>query len=261
MNMFFDVSNIDPVAIEFGFLQIKWYGLAYVVGLLGAFSLSKYLAKKYKSEVSPKQIDDFFVWAVLGVVIGGRLGYTLFYQPSYYLSNPLEILYIMNGGMSFHGGGLGVLVAFILYCKKHKISLLAFMDIFSVSTPIGLFLGRIANFINGELWGRETDGSWGFYFAGTDIPRHPSQLYEAFGEGLLLLFILMLMVTRYDALKTKGLVAGTFIMLYGVARIFVEFFREPDVFIGYLSHQTTLGQWLSVPLVIFGTALIRKSLR
>ncbi|MGB1361314.1 MAG: prolipoprotein diacylglyceryl transferase [Alphaproteobacteria bacterium] len=260
--MIWNFVNINPVALDLWGLKVHWYGIAYVVGLMGVFKLTPYLAKKYNNIVSPKILDDFFTWAVLGIILGGRLGYVLFYQPSYYLLNPIEVLYIMNGGMSFHGGILGVAIAMYVYAKRNKVDLFAFSDAFAVSVPIGLFFGRIANFVNAELWGRPTDGSWGVIFPNAgDMPRHPSQLYEAGLEGLLLLIVLLLMVIRYDGFKFKGLITGTFMMLYGISRIIVEGFREPDAFIGYLAHGTTWGQWLSVPMVILGANMLRLSIR
>jgi phosphatidylglycerol:prolipoprotein diacylglycerol transferase len=258
--MIIDVSNINPVAFSIGFVKIHWYGLAYAVGILLGFKFSMMMAKKFNKSITAKQIDDFFIWVIFGIIFGGRFFYVLFYQPKYYFSNPIEILYIMNGGMSFHGGLIGVGIAMYLYCRKHKINLLSFMDTIAVSAPIGLFLGRIANFVNGELWGVPTDGSWGFIFA-DGILRHPSQLYEAFLEGLILFLILNIMAVYYNAFKYKGLLVGTFTMMYGIFRIFIEGFREPDSFIGYLSHSTTMGQWLSVPMLILGASLIRTSVR
>ena len=256
------VGIIDPVAIDLGIVQVRWYALAYITGLLSTWKISVYLAKSQNLGFSEKFLDDFLTWAILGVILGGRLGYVLFYKPEFYLSNPLEILAISKGGMSFHGGFIGVGVAAYIYCKKHAVALLRFSDLFIVSIPIGLFCGRIANFVNGELWGRVTDGTWGvvFPYAGLQ-PRHPSQLYEAFFEGIVLFVLLYILATRFNSFKVKGLNTGVFIMGYGLSRIFVEGFREPDPFIGMLVHGTTFGQWLSVPMVIIGASLIRHGVR
>ena len=255
--------TIDPVAIQLGPLAIHWYGLAYVIGILGWWKYSLWLTKKFPL-IDRKTIDDYLGWAVVGVVIGGRLGYVLFYNPQKYMLNPLEIFEVWKGGMAFHGGLLGVVISTAIYTYRRKLFFLNFSDLACCGVPIGLFFGRIANFINGELYGRTTDTSWGMIFPnGGPFPRHPSQLYEAFLEGILLFIIL-----AYGALGTRwphrrGLLTGIFLCGYGLARILVEFFREPDAFLGFFVNYFTMGQILSLPLLGFGLylgarALLRK---
>jgi phosphatidylglycerol---prolipoprotein diacylglyceryl transferase len=249
--------NIDPIAIHLGPIAIRWYALAYIAGLIGGWQYCLQLAKRPPGIVTPKHIDDFVVWATVGVVLGGRLGFVLFYQPSHYFSNPLDILQVWKGGMSFHGGLLGVIIAMYLFGRKQGTGFFALADIVAAATPIGLFFGRLANFVNGELWGRVTDVPWGVVFprAGA-LPRHPSQLYEASLEGLLLFTILAVLVFGFKALERTRMVSGTFLIGYGLARIIVENFREPDSYIGFLSFGTTWGQWLSLPMVLYGVYLI-----
>ena len=261
-SLIWHVGSIDPVAIDLGIVQVRWYALAYIAGLLSSLKLSIYLAKSQNLNFSEEFLDNFFTWAVLGVLLGGRLGYVMFYKPEFYLSNPMEILMVNKGGMSFHGAFIGVTLACYVYSKKHAMDMLRFSDLFVVTIPIGIFFGRMANFVNGELWGRVTDGTWGVVFPyGGDQPRHPSQLYEAFFEGIVLFVFLYILATRFNGFKVKGLNTGVFIMGYGLSRIFVEGFREPDAFIGMLVHSTTFGQWLSLPMVIIGASLIRHGVR
>jgi len=256
--------DIDPVAIRLGPVVIRWYALAYIAGLTGGARYLRWLAEKSKAKVTALQISDFLIWATVGVVLGGRLGYILFYKPGYYLANPAEIVQLWHGGMSFHGGALGVIVALILYCRRYKIELLEFGDLLCCVVPLGLFFGRLANFINGELWGRVTDDSvpWAMIFpnAGPE-PRHPSQLYEAGLEGLVLLVILHVL-WRQDAIRQRrGVLAGALLLGYGVARATCEFFRQPDDFLGFLWGGATMGQLLSVPLMIAGLILILRAKR
>ncbi len=258
---------IDPVAISLGPLQVRWYALAYIVGLILSVLWAKHLLQRVDlwrpghPFMNPSQLDDFMVWAMLGVVLGGRTGYVLFYNPGYYLSHPGDILAVWKGGMSFHGGFAGLLVAAWLFCKRHGLSLLRLLDLSAASVPLALFLGRLANFINGELWGRPTDVPWAMIFprAGT-IPRHPSQLYEAGLEGVALFLLLWWLIANRHALTRPGLVAGAFACGYALARIFVEFFREPDRQIGYLAGGwLTMGMILSVPLLAVGLWLIVRA--
>ncbi|MDF2095031.1 prolipoprotein diacylglyceryl transferase [Aquibaculum arenosum] len=248
--------QFDPVAIELGPLAIRWYALAYVVGLVTAWLYCRKLTDSTPARISRQDFDDFLLWATLGVVLGGRLGYVLFYNFDYYAAHPIEALYVWQGGMAFHGGFLGVVVAIVLFARSRGIPLLALSDIVACAAPIGLFLGRIANFINGELYGRVTDVPWGviFPYAGSE-PRHPSQLYQAGLEGLLL-FLLLLAAVLLGAQRRFGLLSGMFLIGYGTARIIGEFFREPDAHIGFLLAGTTMGQWLSVPMVLAGVALL-----
>src|SRR6201987_4693525 len=252
---------IDPVAISLGPVAIRWYALAYIVGLLigGRYCLA--LARRVAHLVARQDVDYFLVWATLGVVFGGRIGYVLFYEPGYYVFHPLEALYVWHGGMSFHGGALGVTIAILLFTRARKIPLFAFSDIITAAIPIGLFFGRIANFINGELFGRPTEVSWAMVFPhGGPIPRHPSQLYEASLEGVVL-FILLALLVRSGALKRPGVVTGVFAIGYGAARITCEFFREPDVQLGFLWGGLTMGMLLCIPLLLAGIAVLAIAFR
>lgn len=252
---------IDPIAIELGPLAIRWYALAYLTGLLGGWWYLRFLARRTPGGPNDVQVDDFLVWATLGVVLGGRLGYVLFYKPSYYLANPLDILKVWQGGMAFHGGVLGVIVAIYLFSRLRKLSFLRMGDLVCAVVPIGLFFGRIANFINGELWGRPApDVPWAFVFPhGGDVPRHPSQLYEAVLEGLVL-FIVLHLLWRVTALRERqGFIAGAFLAGYGISRFIVEFFREPDSFLGTVAAGMTMGQLLSLPMILVGAALMIAS--
>jgi phosphatidylglycerol:prolipoprotein diacylglycerol transferase len=254
--------NFDPVIVQVGPFAIRWYALAYIAGLVLGWRLMRRLAVLEPPVATKLQVDDFLTWATLGVVLGGRLGYVLFYQPGEYLSHPHQILEVWHGGMSFHGGMLGVALATVWYCRRNAISILGFADRLAVCAPIGLGLGRIANFINGELWGRPAPEwlPWAMIFpTGGDIARHPSQLYQALMEGLLL-FLIMLGLCRSEALRARtGLLTGAFLMGYGVARIIGEFFREPDAFLGFLAFGATMGQLLSIPMVLAGIWLVLRS--
>ena len=253
---------IDPVLIELGPFVIRWYALAYIAGLVIGWRWCLMLAKRPPIVVSVEAIDDFLVWATLGVVLGGRLGYVLFYKPSEYLAHPLEALQVWHGGMSFHGGALGVVVAIMLFCRKRKISILSFGDIIVCAVPIGLFFGRIANFINSELWGRPTDVAWAMVFPnGGPEPRHPSQLYEAGLEGIAL-FLILNGLERFTTIRSRpGALSGVFLIGYGVARSIAELYREPDAFLGFLAFGLTMGQWLSLPLVVAGLVLLLRPQR
>lgn len=252
---------IDPVAVAIGPFIIRWYALAYIVGLLIGWRYCLVLADRPPRLVERRDIDDFLVWATFGVVLGGRIGYVLFYQPGYYLQHPIEALYLWHGGMSFHGGALGVTLAILLFTRARRLPVLAFSDIIVEAIPIGLFFGRIANFINGELFGRETDVPWGMMFpTGGPVPRHPSQLYEAVCEGLLL-FLLLLFAEYRGARRRPGIVSGLFLIGYAVARMSGELFRQPDAQLGFLVFGTTMGQLLSIPVLIGGIILIWWALR
>ncbi len=244
--------DIDPIAFSIGVLHIRWYGIAYVAGILLGWLYSRHLIQKYSHHITATHLDDFIVWATLGIIIGGRLGEVVFYNFDYYWNHPLEILQIWHPGMSFHGGLLGVVVVTIAFCWKHKIPLLGFADILACAAPIGLFFGRIANFINGELFGRITDVPWGVIFPyGGNVPRHPSQLYEALLEGFVLFSVLCLLEKRTSLRqKVPGFLFAVFLMGYACARIFVEFFRQPDVGISIAGY--TPGQVLSFPLLLVG---------
>ncbi len=247
---------IDPVAIAIGPFAIRWYALAYIASLLIGWRYCLALADRPPQRVERKDIDDFLVWATLGVVLGGRIGYVLFYKPGYYIEHPLEALYLWHGGMSFHGGALGVTIGILLFTRARRLLAFAFSDIIAEAIPIGLFFGRIANFINGELYGRETEMPWAMVFpGGGPVSRHPSQLYEALCEGLLL-FLLLLIAEHRGARRRPGLASGLFLIGYAVARMSGELFRQPDVQLGFLVFGTTMGQLLSIPLLIAGVLLI-----
>lgn len=250
--------DIDPVAVQLGPLAIRWYSLAYIGGiLLGWWIVAREHAKNPLPGMTKPMLDDMIIWAVGGIILGGRLGYVLFYKPAYYLENPAHIFQLWEGGMSFHGGMIGTIVAFYLFARKNKIPYLPVIDLVAAVTPIGLFLGRVANFINGELYGRVTDSYFGMIFPhGGDLPRHPSQLYQATLEGIVLFTILMLMLKCFHARSKPGLLGGTFLFVYGIARIVGEFFREPDAHLGFLWGHTTMGQLLCVPMLMLGAYLM-----
>lgn len=251
---------IDPVAIEMGPLMIRWYSLAYVMGLVIGWRWMLRLADRPGMPVRRIDADDFLLWATLAVILGGRIGYVLFYRPGFYLDNPMEILAVWRGGMSFHGGLLGVLLAIVAFSRKRKLPWLALADMVCAVAPVGLFFGRVANFINGELFGRVTDVPWGMVFPrGGPMPRHPSQLYEAGLEGIALLVLTVLLVYRFGALQRRGLVAGCFMIGYGLSRFAVEFVREPDAQLGAVLAGATMGQLLSLPLIAFGLWLVHRS--
>lgn len=253
--------TIDPVFISVGPLEIRWYALAYVLGFVVGIWLCKRLAELVKQGPTAKDYDDFMVWAIIGTILGGRLGYVLFYQFEYYLSQPLEALQIWHGGMSFHGGMLGVIIATWLFVKSRKLSFLAFSDVLACVTPIGLGLGRLANFVNGELYGRVTDVSWGVVFpGGGDLARHPSQLYEATLEGVILFGIMMILVRVPFIYKRPGFLSGIFLSTYAIMRFGVEFFREPDEQLGFLFAGATMGQLLSIPMFLFGEYLSTRAI-
>ncbi len=258
--------EIDPVAFSVGPLAVRWYGLAYLAGiLLGWLQARNLVASRHlwpggQAPVSQVQLDDFIVWATLGIVVGGRLGYALFYDPGAVLANPLSLFAIWNGGMSFHGGFLGATVAMILFARRHGIAIWSLFDIVATAAPIGIFFGRIANFINGELWGRASDVPWAMVFpTGGPFTRHPSQLYEAALEGIATFLILFAVARLTGALKRPGFIAGLFVSLYALSRISVEFFREPDAQIGYLAgNWLTMGMILSLPMLAAGVwAMLR----
>jgi phosphatidylglycerol:prolipoprotein diacylglycerol transferase len=250
--------ELSPIAFEIGPLVVRWYALAYVVGILLAQRYIHWLDnRKATPLLSAKARDDLILYGVIGIILGGRFGYVTFYNLNYYLDNLSQVLHIWQGGMSFHGGFIGVMLAFALFARRHKANYLQLMDLLAVATPIGLFLGRLANFVNGELYGRATAAPWGVVFPhGGDLPRHPSQLYEAGLEGLLLGLILWLLATRTTALSRAGMLSGVFVAGYGLARFTVEFFREPDAQLGFLTMGLTMGQWLCVPMLLLGAWLV-----
>ena len=248
-----EFPNINPVAVDLGIIKIRWYALSYIVGILLSWFLILKIIKIKKIDLNSKEISDLVSNCMIGIIIGGRLGYVFFYNPEYYSNNLLEIFKIWNGGMSFHGGFIGVIFAVIYSSKLFKIPILTFADLIAIVAPVGLFFGRLANFINGELFGRTTNHSFGIIFPnGGDLPRHPSQLYEAFFEGIVLFIILWVMMYIFDLLKKPGLISSSFIFLYGLFRFFIEFFREPDQHIGLLYFEFSMGQILSLPMILIG---------
>jgi len=248
-----EFPNINPVAVDLGIIKIRWYALSYIVGILLSWFLILKIIKIKKIDLNSKEISDLVSNCMIGIIIGGRLGYVFFYNPEYYSNNLLEIFKIWNGGMSFHGGFIGVIFAVIYSSKLFKIPILTFADLIAIVAPVGLFFGRLANFINGELFGRTTNHSFGIIFPnGGDVPRHPSQLYEAFFEGIVLFIILWVMMYIFDLLKKPGIISSLFILLYSIFRFFIEFFREPDQHIGLLYFEFSMGQILSLPMILIG---------
>jgi phosphatidylglycerol:prolipoprotein diacylglycerol transferase len=246
-------NNFDPVAFQIFSLEIRWYSLAYIAGI----SLGWVYCKKQiiKDPVIFDIFDDYITYLIVGIILGGRVGYALFYNLGYYLENPIEILMVWNGGMSFHGGLIGVIIVSKLFSNKHKINQFIFLDLVALSAPIGILFGRIANFINSELYGRATDVPWSVKFVLIDnIKRHPSQLYEAFFEGIILFFILSYFFKK-NYLNKPGQISGLFLFFYSLFRFFVEFFRSPDPHVGYLILNLTLGQLISFVFLLTGIFL------
>ena len=252
--------QIDPVAIQIGPLAIRWYGLMYLVGFAAAYGLGRLrIARARSGRVTLPVLDDLLFFGVLGVILGGRLGYVFFYKPGYYFAHPLEIIAVWQGGMSFHGGFLGVLVAVWWVARKHGLRWLEVTDFLAPLAPLAFAAGRLGNFINGELWGRVTDVPWAMVFRGAGpLPRHPSQLYQFALEGVALFVILWLYSSKP---RPTGAVSAVFLIGYGVFRFAVEFFREPDDFLGLLALGLSMGQWLSIPMIAAGIALYAWSRR
>jgi phosphatidylglycerol:prolipoprotein diacylglycerol transferase len=248
------IHNLNPIIINYGFLEIRWYSLAYIFGIFLGFYYAKYVIKKFwdKENISAQVLDNFLIYLILGIILGGRLGYILFYNFYYYYQNPLEILFLWRGGMSFHGGAIGVLVASMIFAKKNNVKILVLTDIVVCATPIGIFLGRIANFINGELYGKKTFSDYGIIFPKIDMePRHPSQLYEAILEGLILFFLLNT-ILKFKKKLFNGELSCYFLIFYSIFRIISELFREPDKHIGYIIFNISLGTIISFSFLIFG---------
>ncbi len=265
--------QIDPVALQLGPIAIRWYGLAYLAGILLGWRYGRRLiadealwGERGKSGVvtpmTPVDFDDLLLWATIGIIVGGRLGFALFYQPGAYLSDPAAFLRVWEGGMAFHGGLIGTIAAILLFARRRDISALSLLDVAAASVPFGLFFGRLANFINGELWGRISDVPWAMVFpgAGPD-PRHPSQIYEAALEGIVLFIILRILTHRFRSLRFPGLTGGVFVAGYGMARFFVEFFRQPDEQLGFIAGFMTMGMLLSLPMIVVGLAATVWALR
>jgi phosphatidylglycerol:prolipoprotein diacylglycerol transferase len=259
--------KFDPVLISFGPFAIRWYALAYIAGILLGWLYARAIIanERYWGGPAPLTVtdyDDFVLWVTLGIILGGRTGYVLFYNFDHFIENPAEIVQVWKGGMSFHGGFLGCVLAVVLFAWKRGIPFLSVGDITCAVGPIGLFLGRLANFVNGELWGRPTDVAWAMVFPldRSHLPRHPSQLYEATLEGLVLVLILHVLIRR-GALKRPGVIIGAFAMLYAAFRSFCELFREPDEQLGFLWHGATMGMLLSVPLFLAGVGFVAYAMR
>jgi len=252
--------QIDPIAIQLGPVAIRWYGLMYLVGFVLFAVLGRIRAKQNMlTGWHPRDVDDMLFYGVFGVIIGGRLGYVLFYKPLYFLAHPLEIFAVWQGGMSFHGGLLGVLVALVFFARRRHKRWLEVTDFVAPLIPLGLAAGRIGNFIKGELWGRVTTVPWGMVFQGAGpLPRHPSQLYEVGLEGLLLFALLWSYTRRH---RPMGAPSGLFLIGYGTCRFIVEYFREPDSFLGYLWLGLTMGQWLSLPMIVIGLVMMVRAYR
>lgn len=256
---------IDPVLVSFGPIAIRWYALAYIAGFLFGWWLAKRLLANArlwandKPPFPPAAIDDAIVWAALCGIVGGRLAFIFVYNLPYYLDNPLQMLAVWEGGMAFHGGIVGAIVGLAIFARRHKLPVLPFLDLAAIVAPIGIALGRLANFIKPELWGRVSDVPWAIYFPGAGpLPRHPSQLYQAATEGVLL-FLILLIIAHRGGLKRPGLLAGCFGIGYGLARSFGELFREPDPQLGFLFAHVTMGQLLSIPVIAAGLWLVLRS--
>ena len=249
------INNFDPVAFEFLTFEIRWYSLSYIAGIILAWIyIKKFILKE--TEYS-KYIDDLISYVIIGVIIGGRLGYVIFYNFEYYINNPLEILMIWTGGMSFHGGVLGVIISTYLFCKKNKLSTFYFLDLISLSAPIGIFLGRIANFINSELYGTRTDFFLAVIFEKVDtVSRHPSQIYEAFFEGIILFILLNFIYKKYINHK-PGVLSALFLIFYSIFRFIIEFTREPDAHLGLVFMELSQGQVMSILFFVVGLIILK----
>ena len=252
--------DINPVAIQIGPLAIHWYALAYVTGLIVGWQYVRRVVQARGLDLSVEMVDDLLLWIMLGVILGGRIGYVLFYQFAYYIREPLEISAVWRGGMSFHGGLIGVVVAIVLFARRRGVKFLTVADVIAPAFPFGLMLGRLSNFINGELYGRPTEVPWAMIFPrGGDVLRHPSQLYAAVLEGGILLLLMLWLTHRKKAHRRVGLLSGTFLMGYSAARLTGELFREPDSHIGFLWSGITMGQMLCIPMATVGLWLIVRS--
>jgi phosphatidylglycerol---prolipoprotein diacylglyceryl transferase len=248
--------NLSPIALDLGFFKLRWYSLAYIAGILVHWWYLLRLIAQPGAPMARRHADDFVFFATLGIILGGRFGYILFYKPEM-LTSPLEMLKLWEGGMSLHGGFLGVMVGLWYFCRKNGLNLLRVCDYVAVTTPFGLFFGRLANFVNGELWGRPTDLPWGIVFPGAGPePRHPSQLYEAGIEGIFMFFVLWIMFWKTDARYQPGKLVGTGLIIYGLGRTLVELVRQPDAGMEDLSWGLTMGQTLSIPMLIVGVYLV-----
>lgn len=265
MNHVYIWPHLDPILVKFGPFAIHYYALAYITALILGWRLMRRLVREKPPVATHEQVDDFLSWATLGVVLGGRIGYILFYQPVYFLDHLNRTYAVWDGGMSFHGGMIGVAVAILIYCHRQGLDPWRFADRVAVPVPIGLFLGRIANFINGELWGRPAPAWFPFRMiypqSGSDVPRYPSELIEATLEGFVL-FVVLFAASRNERIRSQpGYLAGMFVLGYGIARTTAECFRQPDWFLGYLMFGLTMGQLLSIPMIVLGSVMIWRAKR
>ena len=263
-NLTIILPTFDPIAIDLGIIKIYWYGISYLLGIiLGWLYLRYFLIKKpaNKDNKFTINISDTVPWIVIGILIGGRIGYVIFYNYNYFIENPIEIIRIWNGGMSFHGGLIGASISLYLFSLRYKKKYLYLMDLIAIAAPIGIFFGRIANFINGELVGKVTNLPWGMVYGNHDyLPRHPSQIYEALMEGVLIFIILGYLSHKTNIIERSGQLSAVFLISYGVFRIIAEFFRQPDEHIGYIIQSpVTLGMLISLPLVLLGIYLWRTN--
>ena len=247
------INNFDPVAIEFFSIEIRWYSLSYIAGIL----LGWFLAKRFlKDKDIYARFDDYITFVIIGIILGGRFGYVLFYNLSFYIENPFDIFKLWQGGMSFHGGVIGIIIATVLFAKKNKDNIFEYLDVIAIVSPIGIFFGRLANFINSELYGAETNVPWSVKFVQVDnLYRHPSQLYEAFFEGIIL-FLILLFFKNKGFVKIPGLISGLFLIFYSIFRFSIEFFRVPDEQLGYLFFSLTMGQIMSFIFLLVGSYLV-----
>lgn len=260
--MYIDFPEISPVIFSIGSFSLRWYALAYLVGIISAWLLIKRSIVRYNIDISFEQLDDIVFYSTLGVILGGRIGYVLCYGGNYFIENPAEIFAIWHGGMSFHGGIIGVIIGLCFFCYKYKFKFLKITDLVALYVPIGIFLGRIANFINDELWGRVSTVPWAVKFpSGGYLPRHPSQLYEALTEGLLMFLILNFLWKKEFIRSHYGIISSVFLIMYATSRICMEFFREPDAQIGFIANNITMGQILSIPFLLLGLFILSKSIK
>lgn len=252
--------GLSPVLFEFHGFALRWYSLAYIGGILGGWWYLGRMLDSWGAPMTRAHADSFITWATIGIILGGRIGYVLFYDFARFAGDPLAIVRLWEGGMSFHGGVIGATLAIVGFARANRLDWLRVCDYVACVEPIGQLLGRLANFVNGELWGRVTGTGWGMVFPdGGPLPRHPSQLYEAFGEGLVLLLVLAWLFWRTDARRYPGLLVGAFTFGFGLVRFGIEFFREPDVQLGYLRFGLTMGQWLCAPMIVLGLYLMLSS--
>ena len=260
--MFIDFPDISPVALTLGSFQLRWYALAYLLGILSAWFLTKRNIAKYELGITSPQLDDLVFYTTLGIILGGRLGYVLLYGKAYFWHHPTEILAVWHGGMSFHGGIAGVIAALYCFARKYRFPYLKITDIVALYVPIGIFLGRLANFINDELWGRVATVPWAVKFpSGGYMPRHPSQIYEALSEGVLMFIILNFLWKKEFVRDHHGIISALFLIIYTLSRLCMECFREPDEQIGFIFEKLTLGQLLSVPFLLVGGYILLKSIK